>query len=111
MINPLTTSIIVMGVATIILSIHVAYRFFVQSQSLHGDGRRLTKSIMFQLIGESLLGIGTLSFAVAAHLDQLPHFSSTSASTIRFLMFFASSATTIHLYNVTTRLNGKNGST
>jgi len=111
MIDPLTSSIIIMGVATVVLSLHVAFRFWQQSRSIEGhDRKRLTTSIMFQLLGESLLGLGTLSFAVAAHLNMLPHFSSEAASSIRFLMFFASSATTIHLYNVTTRLNS-NGST
>ena len=109
MINPLTSSIIVMGVATVVLSVHVAFHFYSQSKRLGGDGRRLTNGLMFQLLGESLLGLGTLSFAVAAHLDMLPHFSSFTASSIRFLMFFASSATTIHLYNVTTRMNSNHG--
>ena len=105
MTNPLTYFIIVMGVATVVLSFHVAFRFYRQAKSLDGDGRRLTIGLTFQLVGEGLLGLGTLSFAVAAHLDMLPHFSSSMASSIRFLMFFASSATTIHLYNITTRMS------
>ena len=111
MIDPLTLTIIMMGVATVVLSFHVAYKFWQRSRTMDGgDRKRLTISLTFQLLGESLLGLGTLSFAVAAHLDMLPHFSSSTASVIRFLMFLASSATTVHLYNVTTRLN-KNGNT
>ena len=110
MTNPLTFSIIFMGVATVVLSFHVALHFYRQAKNLDSDGRRLTLGLALQLVGEGLLGLGTLSFAIAAHLDMLPHFSSLMASSIRFLMFFASSATTIHLYNITRRM-GRDGNT
>lgn len=53
---------------------------------------------MWQLAGEAVIGLGTLVFASAAHVGVLPDWPIEVQSGIRFIMFFATSITTVHLY-------------
>jgi hypothetical protein len=99
-----TFSIVVMGLATVILSIFVAYKFKLQSKRLTSGGYNLSNALMWQLVGEALLGGGTTVFAVLAYLGLLPDVPVPVQSMLRVFMFSASSLTTIHLYIVTSRI-------
>ena len=99
-----TALIVIMGAATVVLSIFVAYKFKQQSRTLGKASGKLSLALMFQLAGEACLGAGTLWFAVMAYLGQLPDVPIFVQSMVRVFIFSASSITTIHLYLVTTRL-------
>lgn len=92
------TAIYLMGIATVFLSCLVAWRFNQQRQSLRGDAKSLSGALMWQLIGEAIIGLGTLIFAFAAHRGWLSGWPAEVQSAIRFMMFAATSTTTIHLY-------------
>ena len=62
-----------------------------------GRSKRISRAISWQLVGEAIIGLGTLLFATAAHYDWLKDWPEAVQSSIRFLMFFATSATTWHL--------------
>lgn len=95
--NFMTGSIFFLGSTTVILSLLVAYYFFKYKRKLTGKAQKLSSSIGFQLIGEAVIGLGTLTFAVGAHFGFLDYWSTSAQSAIRFTMFFATSATTLHL--------------
>lgn len=105
MITSLTHMIVLMGAATVVLSIYVAHRFLVKHVNMRGDGRRLTGALVFMLAGEASLGLGTLAFAIAAHTGQLPHIPIELQSVVRFLMFGATSTSTLHLFMVIMKLD------
>ena len=105
MIDYLTLLIVMLGTSTVVLSIFVAAKFKQQASHLHGGSKKLTKALMWQLIGEALLGAGTLAFAVLAYLNLLPAVPVAVQSAMRLFIFSASGLTTIHLYLTTTRLN------
>lgn len=92
--------IVTMGVATVVLSIFVAISFFQHHKRMKGDGRRLTSSLMLQLLGEAVIGAGTTAFAIMAHTGHLEHVSTETQSLLRMGMFFCTSATTWHLWRV-----------
>ena len=73
MTTTLTYMIVLLGAATVTLSIYVAVRFFAKHIKMRGDGRRLTGALVLMLAGEAVLGLGTLCFAIAAHTGHLPH--------------------------------------
>lgn len=87
-----------MGAATVFLSVAVAVAFNGQSGNLKGDSRKLSTSIAWQLVGEAMIGFGTLIFAVAAHQGWLIGWSLELQSSLRFLMLLATSLTTLHLF-------------
>ena len=97
--------IVLMGAATVTLSVYVALRFFVKHVSMRGDGRRLTGALVFMLTGEAILGLGTLAFAIAAHTGHLPHIPIEAQSAARLLMFGATSLSTLHLFMVIMKLD------
>lgn len=107
MIDSLTLIIVLLGTATVVLSIFVAFKFRQHAQSMDGDGMRLSTALCFQLAGEAILGVGTLAFAVLAYLGMLPHVPIQVQSILRLIMFVASSFTTVHLYMVTSRIHSK----
>jgi len=72
---------------------------------MRGDGRRLTGALVFMLVGEAILGLGTLCFAIAAHTGHLPHIPIQIQSAARLLMFAATSITTLHLFMVIMNLD------
>ena len=104
MIEIITLSIVVMGLATVILSIFVAYKFKQQAKHLTDGSCRLSKALMWQLVGEAMLGGGTTLFAILAYKEALPDIPVIIQSSMRVFMFSASSLTTIHLYIVTSRI-------
>lgn len=88
-----------MGTATVVLSIVVAYLFCQQARGLgRGDSWRLSNALSWQLCGEAIIGMGTLTFSFAAHKGWLNEWSIELQSALRFLMFLATSLTTLHLY-------------
>jgi hypothetical protein len=87
-----------MGSATVILSCYVAYEFFGHHKKMSGSGKQLTKALMWQLVGEAIIGLGTLMFAVAAHTGHLSNIALEFQSLLRFCLFFATALTTWHLY-------------
>jgi hypothetical protein len=97
----ITTSVIfVMGLVTVILSAVVATKFKGYSKDLDGHSRNLSRAISWQLVGEGIIGFGTLIFATAAHFGWLSSWPVEVQSGLRFIMFAATSATTIHLWRV-----------
>ena len=101
----LTGAIFLMGFATVALALAVAAAFGRQSNFLKGDSRKLSKSISWQLVGESVIGLGSLVFAYAAYQEWLEGWSIELQSSIRFTMFLATSITTLHLWSVVRTLN------
>jgi hypothetical protein len=102
----LTPFIVILGVATVVLSLVVAFRFSCsrsRSQS-SGDSEDLTMALSWQLVGEAVIGFGTLIFAIFAHFNLLGGISDEIQSLIRLLMFAATSLTTIHLWRTVKRL-------
>lgn len=93
----LTLLIFILGVVTVFLSVAVAIKFYTYTRRLRAGSRKLSKAISWQLVGEAIIGLGTLVFSFAAHYGMLEHWSVEFQSAIRFLMFFATSATTYHL--------------
>ena len=98
MIEIITLSIVIMGLATVILSTFVAYKFKQQAKHLKNGSGKLSTALMWQLIGEALLGAGTTAFAILAYKEALPDVPVFVQSAIRVFMFSASSLTTIHYY-------------
>jgi hypothetical protein len=99
----LTLTIMILGSATVGLSIWAAYVFLhTQTRSRLAD--LLSKALGWQLIGESVLGMGTLVFSVAAYTGVLEGWSIEMQSALRFVMFFATAATTFHLVRTIKRL-------
>ena len=105
MITSLTYMIVLMGAATVALSGYVALRFLIKHVNMRGDGRRLTGALVFMLVGEAILGLGTLAFAIAAHTGHLPHIPIEAQSAARLLMFGATSISTLHLFMVIMKLD------
>lgn len=93
----LTTFNFFLGIATVLLSSRVAYRFHSYQKRMVGRPKKISKAISWQLLGEAVIGFGTLVFATAAHYGWLQHWPEIVQSSIRFCMFFATSATTWHL--------------
>ena len=105
MTTTLTYMIVLLGAATVTLSVYVAVRFFAKHIKMRGDGRRLTGALVFMLVGEAILGLGTLAFAIAAHTGHLPHIPIQVQSAARLVMFAATSITTLHLFMVIMNLD------
>ena len=105
MTTSLTYMIVILGAATVALSLYVAFSFLIKHVNMRGDSRRLTGALMLQLFGEAVLGAGTLLFAILAHTGHLPHVPIALQSSLRLLMFVATAATTIHLFVVIARLD------
>lgn len=104
MIEVVTLSIVVMGLATVILSVFVAYKFKQQAKHLANGSGKLSTALMWQLVGEAMLGAGTTIFAILAYKEVLPDVPVIIQSAMRVFMFSASSLTTIHLFIVTSRI-------
>jgi len=105
MISTLTYLIVLLGTATVVLSVFVAVEFNIHRKRLTGDSKRLTHALQWQLLGEAIIGAGTLGFAMAAHMGFLPDWPVWFQSSLRFIMFAATSMTTVHLYKVVRFLN------
>lgn len=102
----MTAIILILGLATVILSCVTArffYKHHVIRHSNSGSGR-LANAIKWQLLGEAVIGFGTVIFAFAAHFGYLNDWSLMTQSTLRFIMFIATSVTTLHLLIVMMKL-------
>ena len=100
-----TTLIFLFGLFTVLLSLTVAIKF--RNQSLNAvaeDSARLSSALAWQLVGEAVLGLGTLAFATAAHFEVLHNWSTELQSAVRGVMFTVAGATTLHLYLTINRL-------
>jgi len=100
-----TLTIFIMGTITVVMSMFVAVifdRFANQSGKVY---RTLNLALKWQLIGEAIIGAGTLLFATAAHFGWLASWSIGLQSSIRFTMFFATCVTTIHLFVIVRKFN------
>jgi hypothetical protein len=95
--NLLTLTIFVMGSLTVVISLVVAYKFSYFKKHLEGKPKELAKAVAWQLLGEAVIGFGTLVFTSAAFFGVLSSWSIEVQSGIRFVMFFATSVTTVHL--------------
>ena len=102
----ITSIIFTLGMVTVILSAVVATKFRGYSKDLDGHSHNLSRAISWQLVGEGVIGFGTLVFAAAAHFGWLSHWSIETQSTLRFIMFAATSATTVHLWLTIRRNDG-----
>jgi len=106
MTTSLTYMIVLLGSATVGLSLYVAYTFLVSHiRNQNRSGSKLTAALLFQLLGEAALGGGTLLFAVLAHTGHLPSVPVSIQSLMRLTMFAATALTTIHLYVVVNQIN------
>ena len=103
----LTAMIVVMGTATVLLSVFVAVRFWVHHRHLKGDSKRLSMALFGMLIGEATIGLVTLKFALLAWSGNLPSIPIEIQSALRFVAFAATSITTVHLAMVVEDLNSK----
>ena len=106
MLEIITFFIFLLGIFTVGLSVIVAIRFYSYQKNLTGNARFLSSAISWQLIGEAVIGLGTLTFSAAAYYEVLPDWDMGIQSGIRFVMFFATSATTAHLLRVLSHIEG-----
>jgi len=101
-----TGFIFAMGVATVALSIVASLKFNkYRKNAITSASSGLSRAISWQLAGEAVIGLGTLVFAYAAHIGVLDTWSDALQSSVRFIMFGATSATTWHLYTTLKRLD------
>jgi len=96
--SSITLIIVLMGLLTVVLSILVAADFHRQTKGLYGSTKLLSRALSLQLVGEAIIGGGTLFFALAAHFGYLPHLDGSIQAAIRMFMFLATSITTLHLW-------------
>ena len=88
--NSMILAVYIMGVATVLLSVWAACAFARQRGAL-------PRALSAQLLGEAVIGVGTLAFAWGAHSGSLTHWSPEFQSALRVTMFAATSLTTAHL--------------
>lgn len=100
--NAITMTIALLGVITVVLSFEAAWIFFRVKTIRHAQ--KVSNAIGWQLIGEAVIGAGTLLFSMGAHFGWLTDWSMMTQSLIRFTMFAATSATTFHLVRVVKEL-------
>ena len=105
MITSLTFMIVLLGSATVALSAYVAASFFIRHITMRGDGRRLTRALTWMVLGELVLGVGTLCFAVLAHTGHLPMIPVEVQSIARLIMFGCTALSTLHLFVVISNLS------
>lgn len=103
--NLLTLAILILGLVTVVISVAVARKFHYHSKTSGGDSRRLSVALALQLWGEALLGVGTLTFAIAAHFGWIDHWDIYVQSALRCGMFLASGVTTVHLSRTLARIS------
>lgn len=101
--DTLTLTIVMLGLATVVLSAAAACIFF-RTHPRHAVSRLLSRALGWQLVGELIIGLGTLVFSIGAWSGWLNEWSMTTQSTIRFCMFFATASTTWHLVRTINRI-------
>lgn len=96
----LTFLIVFMGAATVLLSITVAHKLSHRRGRTGVGLSRLSRALSWQLYGEAVIGMGTLTFALAEFSGHLDGWSAITSSALRGIMFAATSTTTLHLFLV-----------
>lgn len=99
----LTMLIMLLGITTVILSTWAAYVFF-RTHTRNRLAELLSSALGWQLVGEAIMGYCTLAFATAAFTGALSDWSVEWQCALRFVMFFATAATTYHLVRTIKRL-------
>lgn len=102
--DTITLTIVLLGVATVVLSAVAAVIFF-RTNPRHSVSNMLSRALGWQLIGEMIIGLGTLVFSVATWAGWLETWPEMVKSFIRFAMFFATSSTTWHLLRTIKRIH------
>ena len=101
-----TALIVLLGVATVSLSLFAAHVFKTHQAEQSTKGK-LAGALKFMLWGEAILGLGTLVFSVGAHFGWLDNWSIWTQSAVRIFMFFAAGATTWHLVRTIRKIKGE----
>jgi hypothetical protein len=96
--DTLTAIIVMLGTSTVFLSIGVAIKFQKLRNRVTGKTCILSAAIYYNLLGEFVIGLGTLVFAVLAYSGKLPFISIEIQSLMRLTMFAATALTTAHLF-------------
>jgi hypothetical protein len=102
--DTITLTIVLLGVSTVVLSAVAAIVFF-RTHPKHSVSKLLARALGWQLVGELIIGLGTLVFSVATWAGWLPVWPEYIKSGIRFAMFFATSSTTWHLLRTIKRIS------
>ena len=105
--NAITAIIFTMGAMTVALSGYACFQFERFRRKLSNDADRLSRAISLQLLGESVIGFGTLVFATGEFTGAVDHWEVSTKSFLRFIMFLATAITTYHLVNTLTRLRNE----
>ena len=101
----ITFLIFCLGLITVYLSVIIAKKFHDKFKTFNdARNRGFSLALCAQLVGEAVMGLGTLTFAAAAHFGWLEGWSVEFQSTLRFIMFFATASTSIHLYRTIEKL-------
>ena len=105
-----TGSIFALGLLTVYLSIFACIRFNNFRKGISKTASSLSAAISYQLAGEAIIGIGTLIFATAEFTGWSVDWDYGFKSFLRFVMFFATAATTLHLVSIINRIAVLDGS-
>ena len=100
----LTNIIFILGIVTVLLSLIASKKFCSYRRSLDGPPATLSNAVSLTLLGEAVLGLGTLIFATAAHYGVLPNWPIEVQSALRFVMLAGASGTTLHLMVVLNKI-------
>jgi len=82
---------IIFGLFCVGISIVLSYRFKRIKLAL-------SRALAFQLIGEAMVGLVTVIFAITSWLNLYSHLSPEIVLVMRFVIFGTASATSINLY-------------
>jgi len=93
----MTHIIFILGILTVVLSCVASRKFCSYRKTLNGPPAKLSNAVSLTLLGEAILGLGTLIFATAAHYGVLPNWPIEVQSALRFVMLAGASGTTLHL--------------
>jgi len=102
----ITGTIFLLGVITVILSVYACCRFHVFRGGLNKAACKLSGAISWQLMGEAVIGLGTLVFATAEFMGWLEGWNYWFTSALRFTMFIFTAGTTWHLVRTIETLKG-----
>ena len=95
--DTVTILILILGVATVALSLYASYTFAQHTTGVGSGKSRLSHALMWQLYGEAVIGAGTVIFSLASHYGVLSSWPLDLQSMLRLVMFTATAVTTVHL--------------
>ena len=93
----MTLFIALLGLITVIISGYIASEFFLVRRNLDPGVESLAGDLAWQLVGEAVMGLGTLAFALGAHFELLQYWPEWVQSSIRLAMFSVTAITSIRL--------------